>query len=104
MSTYKHNRGIRHSTTFTTKTTVQHIEGHVAVTSNSSVSNKSLKLNVNLEDICSDVDGDTGSSPVAKVDSRTKQHIKLGNLPYLTTGITSSSPVSGEKLTKSQKK
>ena len=68
------------------------------------MSNESIKHNVNIEDIDSDEVIDIDSCLVEKMDSRTKQHTKLGNLPKLPTGITSSSPVSGEKSARSQKK
>ena len=57
-------------------TAVQHIEGTSTVPSNSSACKESIKLHINLENIGTDVVGDTDSSPVAKVDSRTKQYTK----------------------------
>ena len=77
------------------------MEGPSVLPSNSHTSKESI--NVNLEDIGSDTVGNTDSSPVAKVDNRTKQHMKFCNLPKLPTGLISSSPVSGEKSTRCQK-
>ena len=50
---------------------------------------KVLRFNINHEDIGIDIASDIDSNPVAKVDSRTKQHTKLSNLSELPNGVTS---------------